>query len=781
MVEISEKMLAAAATWPVVHEAKKLHNGGRVLRSSYEPPLLRGVVREGTRTYPAGLKILSAAQVENLCSCKLARAQGKICAHSVAVALQVLHGPPVLKVATPKACKNEAPRTTAGPEVTIEGSLEGVEALVASDNQETASEASSHLMSAGFAQSRGRLTLTGRDAVLRFLADHLTTLPKNWHVKFGERFAGHCQPVQRVELRGKLLQAPESGWLRLHCEAEANGVGIPWEDLQRAVASGAPAIALANGKLALLDSRIWKDLDETLRDSDVHSEGRQNWMVPQRYADFVRASLSEWSGEELPAMPQKQIALRQLGDVLRTYQAEGVYWLAERAESVGGAILADDMGLGKTVQAIAVLQHVGGPALVVCPASLVFNWCAEVQKFWPEARVLAWSGAERAAKRNLLASVDLVVTNYALLRSDAAELSPIVWSAAILDEAQHIKNPESQNAETAKKLQAGFRLALTGTPLENSLNDLWSLGDFVAPGYLGTAAHFRETYAKPIGQANDRDAMRRLKRKLRPLILRRTKNEVLGELPPKVEIKAYCEMGEEQRSLYTQIQRDGWQNVETHDPEKQGQARRIAMLTLLLRLRQVCCDPALLPELKPGRIPSAKVELLRELLEESIDAGRRTLVFSQFSRMLRTLESMAESWGLKSCYLDGATKDRKSVVDRFKSQQNIPVFFISLKAGGVGLNLTEADHVIHFDPWWNPAAEDQATDRVHRIGQKNSVLSQKLIVTNSVEEKIIHLQDYKRAQISDFLDSENAADIALTDICVTDQELESLVRPESVL
>jgi superfamily II DNA or RNA helicase len=781
MVEITEKMLAAAATWPVVHEAKKLHSGGRVLRAAYDPPVLRGVVREGSRTYAAALKIHSASHMENLCSCKLARTQSKICAHAVAVAMEVLHGPPGQTAAMPKANKNTAPRATAGPVVTIEGSLEGVEALVVSDSETTKNEAASRLMSAGFVQSRGRLTLTGRDAVLRFLAEHWADLSKNWHITFGERFAGHFQSVDRVALRGKLLQGPESGWLRLHCEAEVDGVEVPWQELQRAVASGAPAIALANGKLALLDRRIWKDLDETLRDSDVRTDGRQNWLVPQRYADFVRASLSEWNAEEPPAMPQKQISLGKLGNVLRTYQAEGVYWLADRAESVGGAILADDMGLGKTVQAISVLQHLRGPALVVCPASLVFNWCAEVQKFWPEARVLAWAGPERGSKRSLLASMDLVVTNYALLRSDAAELSAMTWSAVILDEAQHIKNPQSRNAETAKRLPAGFRLALTGTPLENSLNDLWSLGDFVAPGYLDTAAHFRETYVKPIVQSNDRDTMRRLKRKLRPLILRRTKSEVLGELPPKMEINSFCEMGEEQRSLYAQIQRDGWLNVEAHDPKKQSQARRMAILTLLLRLRQVCCDPALLPDFEPGRVPSAKVELFRELLAASIDAGRRTLVFSQFSRMLRKLESMAENWGLQSCYLDGATNDRQSVVDRFKRQINIPVFFISLKAGGVGLNLTEADHVIHFDPWWNPAAEDQATDRVHRIGQKKSVLSQRLIVANSVEEKVIQLQDFKKAQILDFLGSEGETDGAQAANGMTDQELESLVRPESAL
>jgi superfamily II DNA or RNA helicase len=781
MVEISEKMLAAAATWPVVHEAKKLHNGGRVLRASYDPPVLRGAVREGSRTYAAGLKILSAVHIESLCSCKLARTQGKICAHSVAVALETLHGPPVKTVARPKADKDAEPRATAGPEVTFEGSLEGVEALVVSEHAAAKNEVASRLMSAGFVQSRDKLTLTRRDAVLRFLAEHLAALPKNWQIKFGERFASHYQSVARVEMRGKLVPGPQSGWLRLHCEAVAQGVEIPWEDLQRAVSSGVPAIWLASGKLALINSRIWRDLDETLGDSDVRSEDRQNWLVPQRHADFVRASLSEWIGEGLPAMPQKKIALGKLEGVLRDYQAIGVYWLAERAQSVGGAILADDMGLGKTVQAISVLQHLGGPALVVCPASLVFNWCAEVQKFWPEARVIAWSGPERGAKRGFLGSMDLVVTNYALLRGDAAELAAMAWSAVILDEAQHIKNPESQNAEAAKRLQAGFRLALTGTPLENSLKDLWSLGDFVAPGYLGTVSHFCETYAKPIGQSNDRDAMRRLKRKLRPLILRRTKNEVLEELPPKMEIKAYCEMGEKQRSLYGQIQRDGWRNVEAHDPKKQSHARRVAMLTLLLRLRQVCCDPALLPEFNAKPVPSAKVELFRELLEEAIDAGRRTLVFSQFSRMLKRLDSMAENWGLESCYLDGSTKDRKSIVDRFKSQPNIPVFFISLKAGGVGLNLTEADHVIHFDPWWNPAAEDQATDRVHRIGQKNSVLSQKLIVTNSVEEKIIQLQDFKSAQISDFLDSEDSSDFAQVVINVTDQELESIVRPALTL
>ncbi len=776
MVEISEKMLAAAATWPVVHEAKKLREGGRVSRAAYDAPLLRGVVREGTRSYAAGLKIFSATDVENLCSCKLARTLGKICAHSVAVALEVLHGPsPKIHETVSSWAENLTTPTEGNLAVTFEGSLQGLEAMVEADDETARVTATGRLEESGFTASRGRLTLTGQDAVLAFLAEELPALPKSWQIRYGERFASQDKALARVGLRGTLVHGPESGWLRLHCEAVADGFVIPWEDVQKAKRSGQKTIVLPNGKRALLNTSIWSDFDETLRDSDVRTEGPQSWLVPHRQSEFVRAGLNAWSGGQDTSPARKEIPLGALGELLRPYQTEGVYWLVERAESVGGAILADDMGLGKTVQTLAALKYLGGPSLVVCPASLAFNWRAEAERFWPGVKVVSWIGPDRVSSQKYLEVADLVITNYALLRNDRERLSSICWKNLVLDEAQHIKNPGSQNAETAKALGAQFRLALTGTPLENTLRDLWSLGDFVVPGYLGTASHFGEAYEKPITQTGDRQAMKRLKRKLHPLLLRRTKAEVLTELPPKIEYRAYCVMGEDQERLYRKTQQEGWLAVESLDPKKQLRARKMAMLTLLLRLRQICCDPALLPG-DSNEEPSAKVELLRELLEEAVDAGHRTLVFSQFSQMLRRLQKYANQWGLPSCLLDGQTKDRQREIKRFKTKPDIPIFFISLKAGGIGLNLPEADHVIHFDPWWNPAAEDQATDRAHRMGQKEVVLSRKLIVTGTVEEKIIQLQTAKRAQITDFLSENMEPESSLR---LTNDQLSGLLQPHA--
>lgn len=782
MVELTEKMLAAAATWPVVHEAKKLHEGGRVLRAVYDPPVLKGAVKEGMRTYAAGLRINSAHDMENLCPCKVSQVLGKICAHAVAVALQVMHGANGVAMAEkkPRASTPQSPRMEEHQEVaiTIEGSLQGIEATVEAADETARRDAEKVLLGAGFCLVRGRVTLTGQEAVLRFLAEDFPALPDLWKISAGPRFAVHQASLGRLRLRGRLESGADRGWLRLHCEAVAGEDAVPWDAVQRAVAAGKCTLKLASGKEALIDRKLWDDFHESLKDSQVTAEGRQAWRVPLAQAEFIKSGLDAWSGDQHAATPPPKIPLGSLEEVLRPYQKEGVYWLADRAHRLGGAILADDMGLGKTLQTIAFLQQARGPSLVVCPASLVANWKAEARRFWPDVHLVEWIGANRNERRQQLVDADLVITNYAILRMDAGLLASVKWNAVVLDEAQHIKNPESQNAESAKGLPAGFRLALTGTPMENSLRDLWSLGDFVHPGYLGSAKQFQEAYEKPILQTNDRQAMRRLQRKLRPLILRRTKAQVLSDLPPKLEFNDYCEMTEPQADLYRRIQTEGWNKVESLDPQKQGAARKMAMLTLLLRLRQVCCDPMLLPESERHEaIPSAKVELLRELLSEAVDNGRRTLVFSQFSKMLRRLAEQAQTWGFESCYLDGQTRDRQSVIEKFKSSPAIPVFFISLKAGGVGLNLTEADHVIHFDPWWNPSVEDQATDRVHRIGQNRGVVSRKLVVVATVEEKILAMQDEKRARIADFLESDRLDDKSTASL--SEAELESLVRPSN--
>ena len=439
-------------------------------------------------------------------------------------------------------------------------------------------------------------------------------------------------------------------------------------------------------------------------------------------------------------------------------------WLAFLRANGFGGILADEMGLGKTLQVLALLNaqrdtgSADAPALVICPTSLVFNWVAEAAKFTPRLRVLALHGSQALAlgySRRFL-EYDIVVTSYAVLRRDAEHYRDLEFDTVILDEAQHIKNRQTQNAQAVKSIRARHRLVLTGTPLENSVLDLWSIFDFLMPGYLGSDRDFRERYEQPIVRDKNTDVQKRLARRLRPFMLRRLKRDVAADLPEKIEQVSYCELNEGQRSLYQQVL-DASRREIIDAVNANGLAKsRMLVLTALLRLRQICCDMRLLESKldKPPAELSGKVEMFNELIEEVIDGGHRALVFSQFTGMLSLLREWLEAQGIAYCYLDGSTKDRGQVVEKFQRDAGIPVFLISLKAGGTGLNLTGADTVIHFDPWWNPAVEAQATDRAHRIGQKRVVTSYKLITRGTVEEKILNLQTRKRALIGELLSGE---------------------------
>ena len=459
--------------------------------------------------------------------------------------------------------------------------------------------------------------------------------------------------------------------------------------------------------------------------------------------------------------------LGNLESVLRPYQKEGVGWLGFLRQHGFGGILADEMGLGKTVQVLAHLRSVkqttsgrGAPSLVVCPSSLVFNWEAEARKFTPELRVLALHGADRRGLFPKIPSSDLVVTSYALLRRDAENYRGLEFDTLALDEAQHIKNRQTQNAQAVKAVRASHRLVLTGTPVENSVLDLWSLFDFLMPGYLGAADDFRERYEIPIMRERSAAVQARLARRLRPFVLRRLKREVATDLPEKIEQVSFCELNPEQRAVYQQVLEAGRREV-LDAVNAQGLAgSRMVVLTALLRLRQICCDLRLLKSVAAESV-SGKVELFKELLEEILDGGHRALIFSQFTSMLSLLREELSSQKIGFCYLDGSTTDRARVVDQFQRDANVPVFLISLKAGGVGLNLTGADTVIHFDPWWNPAVEAQATDRAHRLGQKKVVTSYKLIARGTVEEKILNLQTRKRALTQGLLGGEESLAEAL--------------------
>jgi superfamily II DNA or RNA helicase len=424
--------------------------------------------------------------------------------------------------------------------------------------------------------------------------------------------------------------------------------------------------------------------------------------------------------------------------VLRPYQRQGVDWLVFSRELGLGCVLADDMGLGKTLQAMAAMR---GRVLVVSPTSVLYNWQDELRRFRPELSFAAYHGA----RRSLDPSADVTLTTYPLLRNDAETLAAVDWDVVVLDESQAIKNPDSQVARAAYGLKAGWKITLSGTPVENRLDELWSQLHFTNPGLLGGRADFRDRWAQPIADG-DSGAARRLRERIRPFVLRRMKRDVAPELPPRTEAVLHVELDERERELYDAIRAATQREVVALLAAGGGV---MAALEALLRLRQAACHASLVPgQPKPAEgeaLPSSKLEVLLEALSDAAADGHKALVFSQWTSLLDLIEPHLGERGLPFVRLDGSTRDRAGVVGRFQDPAGPPVMLLSLKAGGTGLNLTEADHVFLVDPWWNPAVEDQAADRAHRIGQDKPVMIYRLVAKDTVEERILGLQAKKRA------------------------------------
>ncbi|MCC7364405.1 MAG: DEAD/DEAH box helicase [Dehalococcoidia bacterium] len=463
---------------------------------------------------------------------------------------------------------------------------------------------------------------------------------------------------------------------------------------------------------------------------------------------------------------------------LRPYQAAGVDWLQFLGSAGLGGILADDMGLGKTVQALAHLGiekdagRLANPALVVAPTSVISTWRTEAARFAPDLRVLVLHGPDRQQRFDEIAANDLVVSTYPLLLRDREVVAQQEWHTVILDEAQMIKNPASNVSKLVRELRTERRVCLTGTPIENNLTELWSLFAFLSPGLLGDRKSFGQRWRRPIETDGDDARRQALGRRVRPFLLRRTKGEVAGELPPKTEIVEQIDMEGPQRDLYEAVR------LAMHDRVReaiasQGLARsHIILLDALLKMRQVCCDPRLLPAQGKRNPPaSAKFQRLMEILPELLAEGRRILLFSQFTSMLALIEAALREAHIDYVILTGDTTDRVTPIRRFQDGE-VPLFLISLKAGGFGLNLTAADTVIHYDPWWNPAVERQATDRAHRIGQEKPVFVYRLVTTDSIEEKI-ELLKAKKAQLADAILAE-ATGTALT---ITEADIAELFKP----
>ncbi|WP_434710021.1 DEAD/DEAH box helicase [Pseudomonas sp. R1-1] len=522
--------------------------------------------------------------------------------------------------------------------------------------------------------------------------------------------------------------------------------------------------AADGGKVALPYGRV-KPLMATL--SELYLGGHRVESLRLSPPDAARLTLLDgvpltWQGgERLRSFAQRLrestytpvAAPAGLNAQLRPYQLEGLNWMQTLRELGVGGILGDDMGLGKTLQTLAHLLtekqagRLEQPALAVMPTSLIPNWLDEAQRFTPQLKVLALHGSARQKDFASLSEYDLVLTTYALLPRDLEVLQPQPWSVLILDEAQNIKNPVSKAAQAARELQAGQRLCLSGTPLENHLGELWSQFHFLMPGWLGDSKTFNRDYRTPIEKHGNAGRMQHLTARIKPFLLRRKKDQVATELPPKTEIVHWVELSDGQRDVYETV-RVAMDKKVRDEIARSGVARsQIIILDALLKLRQVCCDLRLINTpltAKALRSGSGKLVSLMEMLEELLGEGRRILLFSQFTSMLALIEQELQQRGIGYSLLTGDTTDRRTPVKDFQGGK-VPLFLISLKAGGTGLNLTAADTVIHFDPWWNPAVENQATDRAYRIGQNNPVFVYKLIAKGTVEEKIQALQQEKAA------------------------------------
>ncbi len=658
-------------------------------------------------------------------------------------------------------------------------------------NMEAEKQALERLAPTGFRGHRGDLlsSIVGPRDVLNFLGSGVPKLRRyGWRVELEGRVAPFMDEVDFTTTVIHVNESSAEGFFEVGYEYEhSGGQSLSDFEIQRALNMG-DAFVEKNGRTILLDVDAIETAREVFDDCAFgEGSGPGKFRMNDIYAAYVQSSLNALDGIDVEAAPgwmekaqaqnrAEKVEPEPLGEklekTLRSYQKEGVYWLRFLERSGFSGILADEMGLGKTLQTLTWLQMErhdeaarSKPALIVCPTSLVDNWGEEAAKFTPGLRVLRLHGADRHEHWDKVEDCDLVVTSYALLRRDLDQYLEHDFSVAVLDEAQHIKNRSTQNAKAAKKIKAVHKLVLTGTPIENSVADLWSIMDFLMPGYLSNHKAFREHYELPISRGGpDADlAQMKLRRKLNPFLMRRLKREVAKDLPEKIQRVASCSLSKDQYMVYKQLLDSAKRKINDMVDTQGFNKSRMQILRTLLRLRQTCChlDLLKLQDLK-SEFPSAKMELFFELVDEALDARHRILVFSQFTSMLGILRRELEARGMNYCYLDGATKDRQEMVKKFNTDRSIPIFLISLKAGGSGLNLTGADMVIHYDPWWNPAVEDQATDRAHRIGQKNTVYSVKLITKNTVEEKVLAMQQRKKSIIDATLEKEGDFSQALS-------------------
>ncbi len=668
-------------------------------------------------------------------------------------------------------------------------------------------QARSRLLGCGFLpgkHDRTLFVLPGEGFVMPFLANEYPDIERDWILNLSQRFA---RTIAQAEWVRPTLDIREwdtnarsgrgvSGvdWFAtVSFESESGKGGLPYTEAFELLNRGRVYVRRPDGRLLLVRRNGFEDLQQALADFDARQDRPGAVRFSKRHTLALTGLLasgqvalkrgSPWAPPETLSTRREIQPPPQLNLTLRPYQLEGFRWLVWLSENELAGILGDEMGLGKTIQTLAWLLHrrteasAGKPQLVVCPGSLLFNWMTETRRYAAELKPVLYHGADRDINKIIEGEAELWITSYGVLRRDASKLEQIHFDAVVLDEAQQIKNPQGKAASAARSLQATCRLALTGTPVENRPMDLWSIFEFLMPGYLGRAKDFVERYGKPVERQGQESAavLERLARRIRPFFLRRTKATVAPELPERVDREVLCALSPLQRELHDSLLSAAKRGLSDLAGEKDQGRRRMIMLRAILRLRQICCHPALLPEefftarkkveKKSQRVDSAEAEsagdsgklaAFLELLDEALESSQRLLVFSQFTSMLAILRTELDGRRVPYCYLDGATRDREAPVREFQSETGPPVFLISLKAGGTGLNLTAADHVVLFDPWWNPAVEEQAAARAHRIGRAGMVTVHRLIAADTIEAGILKLQRHKRSVTESLIGSGDA-------------------------
>lgn len=663
-----------------------------------------------------------------------------------------------------------------GPPIEVEGSTEYLRIILPSSEHPGYKDILRLLREWNFLRDRSHRHwwwLRDPSSVLDFLASHQEDLELDYDAEFTENFKRLTSSIQKAEIHTKASESSDRAEVEISIEAG----NVPSDELEHALATGKNHVR--HGKKVYLLTRDLKEKASRLQrrvsgNPDAPLLARTSHPVEKFQAPALEEFLLEADPRFQPPTQWKKrsAALRDLSalstpklndtlqGILRPYQTTGVAWLLHLFRNDLGGILADEMGLGKTLQALAflsALRNEGGfssVSLVVCPASLLENWKREANRFCPEFSTYIHHGSNRTEDGSTLGKHDLLITSYGTLVRDLEIFERMPFLCVIGDEAQHLKNRKTHNAKAMSSLKSEGRVLLTGTPIENSVSDLLSLLEFLLPGARPSLP--------PASRGDERIwHEQRILKESAPYLLRRSKKEVAPELPEKIEQVLYVDLTEEQKKCYTEVRQSAENELnKMADSGSSEGAMRMKTLTQLLRLRQTCCDPRLVnPEFPADQ--SAKLNAFRELLYTCLEGGHRMLVFSQFVQVLQLLKSELEAAGLQFCYLDGSSKDRMAQVDRFQEDDSIPVFLISLKAGGTGLNLTAADVVLHFDPWWNPAAEAQASDRAHRIGQDKQVTVYKLITSGTVEENVLQLQQGKRKLLEQVFEESEAANLSL--------------------